>query len=201
MTKLGDIIAASSSAPAKTDRPRRLLAALASSRVLEPITVPGLGATALMTLVGSERQLEIEGEVSAIMASRGLGDPIAFAPAWELARAIRTLADAVLDDDQALRASPPAFGSVEEWGRVPREQVQEAWRMYGELCEKHDPASQQSFTEEEMELIRIAVVKKNATALPFFGAKRLSAFLLSMADQLASSTTAESSPGPLSSES
>lgn len=198
MTKLG---AALASAPAPSSEPTkagRILAALARSRVREPIVIPGLGLPAEMTLVGAERLLEIEGEVAAVMNKRGMGDQLSFAGAWELARATRTLADAIIDPDVKDAAAP--FGSLTEWGALSREQIQELWRTYAELSEKHDP-SIATLTDEDMELIRIAVVKKNATALQFFGAKRLTAFLVSMADQLASSKTPESSPGDSSPES
>lgn len=202
MSKLGDALTASpaaSSSPAT--KASRLLAALASSRVLEPITIPGLGVTALMTLVGAERLVEIEGEVAKQMHERGLGDSEKNAVAWELARATRTLADAILDDDPALRAAPPAFGTPAEWGRLSREQVVELWRMYDELSEQHDPGKDNEFTPEEAELVRIAVQKKSPTLLRAFGAKRLSAFLLSISDLLASSPTVKPSHGDSSSES
>lgn len=201
MSKLGDALAATpaaSSSPAT--KVSRLMAALSKSRVLEPITIPGLEVTALMTLVGAERLVAIEGEVALEMEARGLGDSEKHAVAWELSRATRTLAEAILDDAPELRAAPPPFGTAVEWGKLSREQIVELWRMYDELGELHDPARGNEFTAEEAELIRIAVQKKSPTILRAFGAKRLSTFLLSISDLLASSPIAKSSPGDLSSE-
>lgn len=202
MTKLGEALAATPAAPSSpATKATRLMAALASARVLRPIKLPGLELTALMTLVGAERLLEIEADVAKEMTARGMADEMLHARKWELARATRVLAEALLDDDPKLRDNPPPIGTHEDIGRMTREQVVELWTMYDELAEECDPGRGNVFTQEERELIAIAVKKKEPTLLRSFGAKRLSAYLLSTDAPHASSSTAESSPGDSSQES
>jgi hypothetical protein len=74
------------------------------------------------------------------------------------------------------------------------EVIGELWVQYAELRAEHDPQVAE-LTDDEVRGIRDAVAKKNGPALRFFGASRLSRFLLSSADLLASSWIERSSPG------
>jgi hypothetical protein len=143
-----------------------------------------------MTTIGSERSLDIEGEVARAMERRGLEQSVLTQGKFELELAWRTLAEAVLDSEQ----NPVPFGTAEQWGRLVPEVVGGLWIQYAELRAEHDPQVAE-LTEDEVRGIRDAVAKKNAPALRYFGASRLSRFLLSMADPLASSSTSRSSPG------
>src|SRR5262249_35833073 len=109
---------------------------------------------------------------------------------FELELAWRTLAEAVLDSEQ----NPVPFGTAEQWGKLVPEVVGDLWVQYAELRAEHDPQVAE-LTEDEGRRIRAAVSKKNAPALRYFGASRLSRFLLSSADLLVSSWTEKSTPG------
>jgi hypothetical protein len=190
MTKLGDAIhkgAAAGKSPVT-----RLEAALAGKRPFKPVRVlvHGVPHEAVMTVIGSERSLDIEGEVARAMDKRGLEQNVLTQGKFELEFAWRTLAEAVLDSEQ----NPVPFGTAEQWGRLVPEVVGDLWIQYAELRAEHDPQVAE-LTEDEVRGIRDAVAKKNAPALRYFGASRLSRFLLSSADLLASSWTERSSPG------
>jgi hypothetical protein len=190
VTKLGDAIhkgAAAGKSPVT-----RLEAALAGKRPFKPVKVlvHGVPHDAIMTVIGSERSLDIEGEVARAMERRGLEQNVLTQGKFELELAWRTLAEAVLDSEQ----NPVPFGTAEQWGRLVPEVIGELWVQYAELRAEHDPQVAE-LTEDEVRDLRAAVSKKNGPALRYFGASRLSRFLLSSADLLASSWTERSSPG------
>jgi hypothetical protein len=190
MTKLGDALhkgAAAGKAPVT-----RLEAALAGKRPFKPVQVRvhGVPHDAVMTVIGSERSLDIEGEVARAMDKRGLEQNMVTQGKFELELAWRTLAEAVLDSEQ----NPIPFGTAEQWGRLVPEVIGELWVQYAELRAEHDPQVAE-LTEDEVREIRAAVSKKNGPALRYFGVSRLSRFLLSTADLLVSSWTEKSSPG------
>lgn len=190
VTQLGKAIA--KTAPAASSAPSRFMAALAGKRVLKPITIPSLGLEAVMTLLGSDRLLDIDGDVVRAMERRGLSrDDIMNLGRFELETAKRALAEAVLE-----LGDPPTkpLGTVEEWGGVTPEVIGDLWRQYGDLREEHDPASAELTSEEILDL-RGAVSKKNGVLLRVFGARKLSAYLLTLGDQPAISSTPRSSPG------
>jgi hypothetical protein len=193
-TKLGSAIAQSNSQSApKTAAASRFQAALAGHRVLRPIAVPvapGVELAAVMTVVGSERSLDIEGEVAAAMEKRGLEQNVLNQNKFELELAIRTLADAVLDSE----ANPAPLGGLHDWGKLQPEVIGDLWMQYAELRTQHDP-SVAELTEREVDEIRDAVSKKNGPLLRYFGARRLAAYLLTLGDPPESSSTSTSSPG------
>jgi hypothetical protein len=190
MTKLGDAIHKGTA----TGKPpvTRLEAALAGRRPFKPIKVlvHGVPHDAVMTVIGSERLLDIEGEVARAMDKRGLEQNALTQGKFELELAWRTLAETVLDSEQ----NPVPFGTAEQWGKLVPEAVGDLWVQYAELRAEHDPQVAE-LTEDEVRGIQDALSKKNAPALRYFGVSRLSRFLLSLADQLASSWTGRSSPG------
>jgi len=193
-TKLGAAIAQANgqSAP-KSSAANRFQAALAGHRVLRPITVPivpGVEIAAVMTVVGSERSLDIEGEVAAAMEKRGLEQNVLNQGKFELELAIRTLTEAVLDSE----ANPVPLGGLHDWGKPAPEVIGHLWMQYGELRAEHDPAIAE-LTKREVDEIRDAASKKNGPLLRYFGARRLAAYLLTLDDPPASSSTSMSSPG------
>ena len=96
MTKLGDAIHKGSAAgkPPVT----RLQAALAGKRPWRAVQIPGLGLGlgAVMTVLGSERHLDIVGEVAVAMERRGIAQNVLNQGKFELDEALRTLAAAAV---------------------------------------------------------------------------------------------------------
>jgi surface antigen len=62
------------------------------------------------------------------------------------------------------------------------------------LRAQHDPSTTE-LTKQEVDEIQGAIVKKNAAQLRYFGARRLSRYLLTLVDPPAGSSTGKSSPG------
>ncbi len=187
MTKLAASLAGAAAAPAT--KASRILQALAGARPLRPITIPLIGLPALMTLVGSERELDIEGEVAKVMGARGLEAGLLNQTAWEIERARRVLADAVLDADEKT-----PLGDLAAWGQMPKEVVIELWRWYIALSEEFDPSLAELTSAERAEL-EAAIEKKSAPLLRSFGVSRLATYLLTTAAERASSPTPRSTPG------
>ena len=190
MTKLGNAI---DKGPAASKSPvTRLEAALAGKRPFKPVQVRvhGIPHDAVMTVIGSERSLDLEGEVVRAMDKRGLEQSVLTQGKFELELAWRTLAEAVLDSEP----NPVPFGTAEQWGRLVPEVVGDLWVQYAELRAEHDPQVAE-LTEDEVREIRDAVSKKNAPALRYFGASRLARYLLTSAGPPASSSIERSSPG------
>lgn len=188
LSKLSAAIAgqAAASSPAS-----RIMAALGGRVGLpRPIMIPGLGLEAAMNLLGSTRSIEIDGLVAQSMEARGLEASVLNQGRHELERAVRTLAEVIVERDDATRL----VGSLTDWGAVPAEVIGELWRMYSDLREEYDPSVEPLTVQEAAEL-RAAVSKKNGRMLQFFGARRLSAYLLTLDDPPTSSSTPKSSPG------
>lgn len=195
-TKLAASIAGGAAAPAIAKPPvgTRLAAALAGVRPWRPIVVPLLGVDAALRLVGTTRQIEIEAETTAVMESRRLEQTSLTLTAWELERSVRLITDAVLELDAEKRTDAPAFGTRAEWGDLPAAVIVELRRMYDDFAELHDP-SLAPLDPVERAFIDEAVKKKEPTALRYFGARKLAAWLTSTDVQLASSIHTKSSPG------
>lgn len=191
-TKLAGAIA--TAAADKPPAAHRFAAAIASARPLKPIKIPGLEVTALLTLIGTERALDIEADVTRAMLRRGLPETQLNGGIWELERARHVLAEAVLDDDPEKRTDPPPIGTLADWGKLPKETIAALWSEYDDLSQEHDPADV-ALTDDERLVLAAAIEKKSVPLLRSFGAKRLTAWLLTTAAPPASSPTAESSPG------
>lgn len=160
--------------------------ALSGRRALRRLTIPMLELPAAMTLVGTMRRNEIESQVSRWMKERDLDAGLLNQSAWELARAVHTLAAAVLEDDPAKGTAAAPIGTVDEWGQLPPEIVVEMWRTYNDLSEEHDPGELAALSDEDIAYIRDAIAKKNARALRACGVRRLSLYSLTLADPPAS---------------
>ena len=188
MTKLGDAIP---KGPAAGKSPvTKLQAALAGKRPFKPVRIPGLELEAAMTVLGSERHLDIVGEVVSAMEERGIPQNVLNQGKFELDEAVRTLAQVVVASAQ----DPTPIGTASDWGQLAPEAIAELWVQYAELRAEHDPLVD-ALTEHEIREIRDAVSKKNGPALRYFGASRLARYLLTSADPHASSSIERSSPG------
>lgn len=194
-TQLGKAIART--APAASSAPSRFMAALAGKLVRKPITIPALGLEAVLTLLGGERLLDIDGDVLRAMEKRGIELSVLTQGKFELETATRVLAEAILE---AGDTSTKPLGTVAEWGQLTPEVIGDLWRQYTDLREEHDPSIDELTSDEIVEL-RVAVSKKNGALLRVFGTRRLAAYLLTLDDPPASSETPKSSPGDSSPES
>jgi hypothetical protein len=198
-TRLGNLINSKPLQP-PTGGATKMQAALSGSRVLEAVLLPGLDTQAMMTLVGSERFLDIEGEVVLAMETRKLAPGTWNEGKFELERAKRVLAEAVREHDPLAKAEgrvPPPFGSLAEWGQLAPSIINAIWGQYAELVERFDPLADLTTLEpiEAMEL-RAAIEKKNLSVLRSFGLQKLCAYLLTSGDQHASSQTPKFGAGP-----
>lgn len=201
-TKLGSALSgAATSGPAANAFQR----ALAGSRVCEPYELQltnGVSVPCVMTLVGTEQLLDIEGDVRKEMEARSIPNDHTTQHDFELARARRIMALSVRELDEKKRADAPQLGTVAEWGTLAPEIVIAAYSRYNELREIHDPlAGEATLTKAEYAEMVTAIEKKNLTLLRYCGVRKLTALLLTMAEQLASLQTPKSEPGDSSPES
>lgn len=180
----------------------KFLAALAGAAMEAPYSIPGLGLECVMVVVGSQRMLEIESEVGKTMRALGIEQSPLTQEKWELLRAVLTLAEACRDGHAAAGRPADPIGTREEWGELPPNTIAAAWQRYSDLCEEHDPmvAGQLQLTAEEARDIGMAIEKKNRALLIYFGAAKLSAYLLITASQPRTSQIGESSSGDASSD-
>lgn len=151
------------------------------------VDVPGIGRM-YIELLGETARQEVEVEVERVMKAREVVLSPSNEERWEGERAIRTLARAARDPEVHDR---PA-GSVDEWGQLSTDKVNAAWSCYGDVREQLDPMGV-LLTAEEANAITAAVKKKAGPLLRSFGVVRLSAWLLSMVDQLSTSPSPSSS--------
>lgn len=203
MSKISEALAKKKvPAPAPSSTASKLFRALAGRRVLEPIVVPELELPAAMTLVGTDRLLDIEGEVVIAMSRRKLDAGILWQTQWELERAKRILAEAIREvpEDPAVAELPPPLGTADEWGQLEPALIVELQRKYYDLSECHDPSTDE-LGEDEVAAIRDAIEKKDPASLRSFGVRKLSRFLCTSAAPPVSSSTETSSPGDSSQES
>jgi hypothetical protein len=158
VTKLGDAI---HKGPAAGKPPvTKLQAALAGKRPFKPVRIPGLELEAAMTVLGSERHLDIVGEVATAMEERGIPQNVLNQGKFELDEAVRTLAQAVVTSAQ----DPTPIGTASDWGQLAPEAIAELWVQYAELRAEHDPLVD-ALTEDEIREIRDAVSKKKRSGV------------------------------------
>lgn len=206
-TRLAHLNAGGATAAPKASS--KMQAVLSGRRVIEPIVLAGLDAPAMLVLVGSERFLDIEGEVLLAMEGRKIPSNMQHEGKFELEKAKRVLAEAVREHDPIAKAEgrvPPPFGTLADWGDVAPSIINAIWGQYAELVERYDPLGDVAELSalERMEILS-ALEKKSLASLRAFGLQSLCAFMLTTADQLRSSLTARSfasdgSAGPSSDE-
>lgn len=198
LSKLGRAFAAQSVAPAPVaSAASRFMAALSGKRPSRhvPIPIPGVGVIdGWVTLIGTDRELDIEGEVVDAMTTRKLEAGLLNETAWQLERAKRTLAEAIFEVDPSENPAATRLGTHDLWGRLPKETLVDLYRVQLQLAEEHDPASYE-LTEEDRAAIRFAVEKKSEPALRSFGVRVLARYLATTVDPPASSLTPKSPPG------
>ena len=195
-TKLGNALARTQASVS------RFSAAITQSRVLEPYTIRGLNLTCLMTIVGTERMLALEGVSLAAMERDGFKQDYLTQDKYELAKAAHILAEAIRDDDPTKRADPPPLGTREQWGALSPEIIGAVWMDYCALRVKYDPLGDDvRLTQAEHDGITDALKKKDGRALQSYGLPRLAAYLLITADRQSSSATPRFEGGGTSPES
>lgn len=169
-TRLGRALAA----PGTKKDPSRFAAAIAGARQYIPWTIPRLGVETEITLVGSAASELIEGEVLTHMAAIGIVQSDANVAVYEIARARRFAALAVLEP-----VTHVPIGTPEQWGDLDVDTVYEFWRRYNDLRELSDPVVER-LTFEEIKWICESLKKNEPRLLRLCGLSRLSRFMLSM---------------------
>jgi hypothetical protein len=202
-TKLAS--AAASKPPAASPPPplnHRFEQALQSGRVSIPYIIPGIELSCLMFVVGSDKQLELEGKANELMAHRGFVLTDENADKFELCKAWHILAHACRDDACELQPNPPPIGTPEHWGQLPPAVVAAVWLRFLDLCTQHDPlADNVKLTESEFIGIRDSLKKKDGRALRFYGLPKLIVYMLITESLQSISPTLKSEGGDSSPES
>ncbi len=170
----------------------KLAITIAGAVHYEPWIVPRLNVECAITLVAFDRREEIEAAVWERMRFLKLDLNPTTEQHYELARARRFAAYAVVD-----RNTHEPIGTVDDWGLIDDDIIGAFWSTYGDLREALDPA-ETPLTVGEMVAIVETIKKKHGRLLRFIGVRKLAAFLLSMDDQqvasLSQSCGATSSP-------
>lgn len=183
-------------APDDVESRAQQLVDLVGARVHHDIVIPRTGIRAKLRLCSrseisearaeARRALEANGfpvDASAVTAL-GAGDE------WTYELAIRVLAVAVRDPSNV----GLALASLEDWRECDDSQIAALGKMYEDLEAELDPLGDNSapLTEADHAAIVNAAKKKERAVLMSFGSRKLSAFLLTSADQPASSPTLKS---------
>lgn len=158
-----------------TARQSAFALAAAAARPFVPWKISRLGIDTVITLVDFDTCEAIDAEVMKRMADLGLLDN---RNRVEGARAVRYAARAVLDP-----VTHEPIGTVEEWRQLDDDVIGEFWGAYDDVRKAFDPFNG-DLTKEEIDGITDAIKKNSAMLLRFYGARRLSTFLCSMAGQL-----------------
>lgn len=192
-TALGRAVAAQTAPP-----PNRFAQAISGARVLHPFVIPRLDLPAVMTLVPHYRSQAIDAAVADEMRRLKLEASVTNERNFESEKACRMLAEAVLDPEAVARNEYIPLGSVSDWGQLDDDVIADVWRLFLDLRFALDPI-ECPITRDDEEVIWEALKKKNPQLLRFCGVRRLSSFMLSMGDRLASlaplpSMPSESSP-------
>lgn len=189
-TLLDKKIASNGAAPSKGTALDRLLA---NGRRGEVVDIPGLG-TVRLELLGATAAQEVEAAVLKAMHGRDVAFGAITAGAFEIERAVRTLAESAIDP-----ADRTPLGDAAKWGQVDEATIAAAWQAYDDVRTRLDPMSLPLSVDDTV-AISSAVKKKDALQLRTYGAVKLSAWLASTAGQLAispppSSSSSESPSG------
>lgn len=179
----------------------RFVKAAHAVRVLEPFKIPRLNLDAIMTLVPHARANEIEGEVIEEMERRlQIGLNATTELHYECERAVRVLADAVLDPEEVKAKRYTPLASVQEWrDNIDQDIIGDCWRIYGDVRAAYDPIAVGA-SQAEAELIEEVLKKKDLGAevqlklLRHIGVRKLSSYLLTLEDRQSKSALPTSSP-------
>lgn len=190
-TKLGNALAGKAQ-PASVSR---LQAAIGAAFVCEPFTIPGINVPCLMTMVGTERMLDLDGESRLAMEARKVALDYITADKYELQYAQFVLQESCREVDKSGKPGDP-IGTRAEWGLLSAEIIAACWLAYNEMRSRLDPlADDASVSTTEILQVKDAIKKKDGRALRSFGLQKLTAYLLTTADPPSSSPTPKSEDG------
>lgn len=186
------IIAAKAAAAAaqSSKAASRIAAARAQAPRGELVTMPLVGRV-WVELVGEAAMDEIDGQTAAILKAEGLELIPLNGRAIERCRNALMLAWAVRDADN----HEQKFDTEEAWRSLDADVITACALIYEDVRYRLSPVALGALTKEQLEEIRLAIEKKNATQLASAGVVALSLYLLSTADQPANLPTTKSSTG------
>lgn len=167
--------------------------AIAGARVLHPFKIPRLGLDAVMTLVPHNRGQAIDAAVHEEMRRLKLEPSPTTDKNFESEKAVRMIAEAVLDPESVAAGQFAPLGALSDWNDVDDDVIADVWRLYLDLRYAVDPI-EEGITREDEEIIFEALKKNSAQLLRFCGVRRLSSFMLSMAPRLLPSVPPTSTP-------
>lgn len=170
---------ATPTAPPAPER-RTKLGLVAGDISREKVEIPRLGA-AWIVLAGHADVQRIESETMTEMRRLGIDLNALTALTYEAERAVRTLAVAVRDPDDAT----VAFGTLTEWQALDIDIINAAWQVYGDVRERLNPL-EIPLTEAERAMMAAAIAKKNSMLLRNFGIAKLALYLATTAAPLES---------------
>lgn len=163
--------------------------ALTGARVYVDVSIPRTELRGRMRLVSRSELFTIQAETRRTMQDAGFpvdGTAITALGAleqWQYEIGARTLALAVreLGTDRAL-------ASIEEWRECDDDQIAALYQEYQDLAARIDPLGDGgSISELELAQLVEAAKKKDRATLISFGSRKLASFILTSADQPASS--------------
>lgn len=190
-SKLSQIIANGATAPGTasptTGHGTKLGAILVNGRRGEDVDLGPVLGLQRIELLGVRDSQEVESLVHKALAALGIDLNVMTADRFEIERAYRTLARAVVDP-----VTKVPIGSADEWAQLDNDVIVGAWHSYGDVRDRLDPLSQ-PMTDAQRLRIESAVKKKDATLLRTFGTVTLAAWLAST-DVLPSTSPTPSSP-------
>lgn len=188
------ILAAKNAAAAAAVQAAKPASRIAQARTQAPrgeaVTMPLIGRV-WVELIGEAAMDEIDGQTAAIMKAEGLDLIPLNGRAIERCRNALMLAWAVRDADNR----DQKFDTPEAWRSLDADMITACALIYEDVRYRLSPVALGALTKEQLDEIRLAIEKKNATALASAGVVALSLYLLSMADQPQSSPTTRSSTG------
>jgi hypothetical protein len=191
MTKLGNQIQrTAATAKAETQTPLGKYHALGERGAYAEI--PKLGRV-YVQLIGHATTNEIEAETWAEMERLRLPAVSVNVLTFDEEKAVRTLAAAIRDPDDATHAAP--FGTVEEWRSIDRDLIAASVTAYNDVRVRLSPLDDDELTDADRIEIIAAIQKKNRMALRLCGVAKLSRFLLTSDVQHSISPTELSSFG------
>lgn len=188
------ILAAKNAAAAAAAQAAKPASRIAQARAQAPrgeiVTMPLLGRV-WVELVGEAAQDEIDGQTVAILKAEGLELIPLNGHAIERCRNALMLAWAVRNAD----SRDEKFDTPEAWRGLDADMITACALIYEDVRYRLSPVAMGALTKEQIDEIRLAIEKKNATALASVGVVALSLYLLSTAALPANSPTIKSSTG------
>jgi len=170
------------------ESPGRIAAARVQAPRGEFVSMPLIGRV-WVELIGEAALDEIDGAVAQIMKAEGLELVPLNGAAIERCRNALMLAWAVRTPDN----KDERFDTAEAWRGLDADMITACALIYDDVRYRLSPVAMGALNEGQFREIRLAIEKKNATALASFGVVALSLYLLSTGAPPASSPTTRSS--------